>query len=77
MKKILILNGPNLNLTGLREKGVYGSETLEELVVYEAQYGERGFTAPDAYRMQSGAHSGQRDGGSRHARYRVRFEPVC
>ena len=31
MKKILILNGPNINLTGLREKGVYGTETLEEI----------------------------------------------
>ena len=31
MKKILILNGPNINLTGLREKNVYGSETYDDL----------------------------------------------
>ena len=29
--KFLVINGVNLNLTGMREKGVYGSETLEEL----------------------------------------------
>ncbi len=32
MKKILILNGPNINLTGLREKSVYGSQTYDDLV---------------------------------------------
>lgn len=31
MKKILIINGPNLNLLGMREKSVYGTETLEDI----------------------------------------------
>lgn len=31
MKKVLILNGPNLNLLGTREKAVYGMETLEDI----------------------------------------------
>lgn len=30
--KIAIINGPNLNLTGKREPGIYGSKTFEELL---------------------------------------------
>lgn len=31
MKKILVILGPNLNMVGIREKGVYGTETAESI----------------------------------------------
>ena len=38
--KVLIINGPNLNLLGVREPGIYGSRGFEEyLEELRAQYG--------------------------------------
>jgi 3-dehydroquinate dehydratase-2 len=35
---ILIINGPNLNLLGMRESGIYGEKTLDEINTFLKQY---------------------------------------
>lgn len=41
MKKIIIINGPNLNLQGRREPAVYGTETFELLLAeLQARYAD-------------------------------------
>ena len=31
MKKVLVLNGPNINLIGVRETGIYGKESIDDI----------------------------------------------
>ena len=47
--KFLVMNGVNLNLTGKREKGVYGTATLEEINEKIAAYCNAGGDSVDFY----------------------------
>lgn len=47
--KFLILNGVNLNRTGLREKGVYGTQTLDEINAEIKAYCEAGGDSADFF----------------------------
>ena len=37
--KILVLNGPNLNMVGIREQGIYGSRNYTDIVEYIKEEG--------------------------------------
>ena len=39
MKKVLIINGPNLNMLGIREKSIYGADTLDSINAEIKAYG--------------------------------------
>ena len=55
-KKLLILNGPNMNLLGEREAGVYGNKTLEDInMQIESRANKNGF-ACEFYQSNSEGH---------------------
>ena len=39
--KILVINGPNINMLGIREKNIYGAQTYENLLAYIKDYCEK------------------------------------
>ena len=51
--KFLVINGVNLNLTGIREQGVYGGETLESINRGIAAYAEKRGAEADFFQSNS------------------------
>ena len=51
--KIMVIHGPNLNMLGIREKGVYGSRSLDDLCRDLKQEGEKRGHTLDFYQSNS------------------------
>ena len=49
MRKILFLLGPNLNMVGVREKGVYGFETADDIENQIIDYANQNGFEADVY----------------------------
>ena len=32
--RVMVINGPNLNMVGVREKGIYGTRSFEDICSY-------------------------------------------
>ena len=47
--KILVLNGPNINMLGIREPGIYGKQTFSDLLTLLQQTAEEENVAVDQY----------------------------
>ena len=52
-KRILILNGPNLNLLGQREPGHYGAKTLDDVVAECVAFGQELGLEVEAYQSNN------------------------
>lgn len=47
--KLLVINGPNINMLGIREKDIYGTKTYRDLVEYISAYCAEAGVAADFF----------------------------
>ncbi|MFR1640395.1 MAG: type II 3-dehydroquinate dehydratase, partial [Eggerthellaceae bacterium] len=52
-KRMLLMNGPNLDMLGIREPGVYGTSTLADIERGVREYGEAHGVRIDCYQSNS------------------------
>lgn len=49
-RSLLVVNGPNINMVGIREPGIYGTQTYADIVALcESAASEHGFSSCDVY----------------------------
>lgn len=51
--RILIINGPNINMLGIREKNIYGSKNYKDLIKYIKEYTENKDIEIEIYQSNS------------------------
>lgn len=49
MERVLLMNGPNLNMLGVREPGIYGTDTLASIEAEVVEYGREHGVAVDCF----------------------------
>lgn len=51
--RILVINGPNINMLGIREKNIYGSKNYKDLIKYIKDYANENYIEIEAYQSNS------------------------
>ena len=51
--RILVINGPNINMLGIREKNIYGSKNYKDLIKYIKDYANENYIKIEVYQSNS------------------------
>ena len=51
--RILVINGPNINMLGIREKNIYGSKNYKDLIKYIKDYANEDYIEIEVYQSNS------------------------